>query len=221
MPINPGILAAAKRQSRRWLAGGISPSVVVAAYEPKGAQSLAASYINLANPGTSNAAAGVAPVFATGTGWSFNGTAHYLTTGIIPAAAYSMIVHVSGVAASGITRIAAGLSDSVGDVRFYLAPTGVAGTVHMHGYGDIFTRLAPALISGTMAIAGPNRYINGVADGSGGTWASPSRGIMIGAGNERGTAHFFCECTIKALYLYSATLTAPQVLAVHNALGTL
>lgn len=45
----------------------------VAAYQPKGAASYAASKTNLANPGTYDAAEGVAPSWAAATGWSFDG----------------------------------------------------------------------------------------------------------------------------------------------------
>jgi len=37
-----------------WLSGGIAAANCVAAYQPKGAASLEASYVNLANPGTYN-----------------------------------------------------------------------------------------------------------------------------------------------------------------------
>ncbi len=56
----------------------------VAAYQPKGAASLAASYVNLANPGTNNAAEGSAPSFSSA-GWTFNGTSNYLLiSGTLP-----------------------------------------------------------------------------------------------------------------------------------------
>ena len=40
----------------------------IAAYQPKGAASLAASYVNLQQPGTYDAAPGVAPTWAAGGG---------------------------------------------------------------------------------------------------------------------------------------------------------
>jgi len=60
-----------------WLVAGISASQVVAAYQPKGAVDLAASYVNLANPGTYDAQVGVAPTLES-SGWVFNGTTQYL-----------------------------------------------------------------------------------------------------------------------------------------------
>ena len=54
-----------------WYRAGGAP-LPVAAYQPKGAASLAASYVNLALPGTYDAAPGVAPSFDAATGWTFN-----------------------------------------------------------------------------------------------------------------------------------------------------
>ena len=66
-----------------WLAGGIHPSQVVAAYQPKGAASLAASYVNLANPGTNDAQVGVAPGLDS-SGWVFTGTEKLLGPNVSP-----------------------------------------------------------------------------------------------------------------------------------------
>ena len=67
----------------------------IAAYQPKGAADLAASYVNLITPGTYNAAPGTAPTFDAATGWTFNGSTQYLTTGVVPASGYSMLVRVA------------------------------------------------------------------------------------------------------------------------------
>lgn len=66
--------------SNWWAVAG---KTCVAAYQPIGAASLAASYTNLANPGTYDAAPGTAPTFAAATGWTFDGSTQYLTTGNI------------------------------------------------------------------------------------------------------------------------------------------
>lgn len=82
--INPYIHAAADW----WVVPG---KTCVAAYQPIGAASLAASYVNLANPGTYDAAPGVAPTWASATGWTFNGSTQYLTTGITPPRGPNMV----------------------------------------------------------------------------------------------------------------------------------
>lgn len=67
-----------------WLSGGIAAANCIAAYQPKGAADYAASKVNLANPGTYNAADGNAPGWDATNGWKFDGTNDYLSTGIVP-----------------------------------------------------------------------------------------------------------------------------------------
>lgn len=76
-----------------WEAGGATNCV--AAYQPKGAASLAASYVNLANPGVFDAAPGVAPTWDAATGWSFNGSTQYLRSGVPGSAAVSFLMRFS------------------------------------------------------------------------------------------------------------------------------
>ena len=76
-----------------WAALGLS-STIVAAYRCKGAASLAASYVNLANPGTNDAVPTVAPNFDTAFGWQGTGT-QYLTLPSI-ADGYSVIICFNG-----------------------------------------------------------------------------------------------------------------------------
>lgn len=55
-----------------WLAGGISSSDCISAYQAKGAASYVASKSNLANPGTYDLTDGATyPAWAAGTGWTF------------------------------------------------------------------------------------------------------------------------------------------------------
>ena len=83
-----------------WYLAGGAPAPI-AAYQPKGAASLAASYVNLANPGTYDAAPGVAPTHASATGWTFNGNTQYLTTNVATSgSAWSIVLryaHLLGV----------------------------------------------------------------------------------------------------------------------------
>src|SRR3989344_7466925 len=90
-----------------WTTAGGAPTPV-AAYQPISAASLTASYANLANPGTYTAAVGVAPTFASSTGWTFNGSTQYLTTGVIPANGWSMIVRFSNATGATVNGVAAG-----------------------------------------------------------------------------------------------------------------
>lgn len=67
-----------------YLKAGIEVADCVFAYAPDEADDLADSYVNLAHPGTNNAAPGVAPSWASVTGWTFDGVNDYLTTGAVP-----------------------------------------------------------------------------------------------------------------------------------------
>jgi hypothetical protein len=61
------LLGGGRRATPWWYVAG---QTCVAAYQPIGAPSLAASYVILANPGTYDAAPGVAPTFDAATGWT-------------------------------------------------------------------------------------------------------------------------------------------------------
>lgn len=64
-----------------YLAGSISPSNCLAAFQPVGAADLAASYTNLASSGSTwDAAPGDAPSFGA-LGWSFDGASEHLIVG--------------------------------------------------------------------------------------------------------------------------------------------
>lgn len=202
-----------------WLAGGAP--VPVAVYQPKGAASLAASYVNLARTdGTYNAAPGVAPTFAAATGWTFDGLTQYLFAGgIVPTQTYSAIIRFSNLTgtstylfgalrgASGF-RITANLSNT--QVRY------VNGTQ----VGAI-----PQLLGGVLAIAGVNGYRNGAVDVStlSASFASMHQ-IMIGAFNNdsaSGSPSSFAACKIQAFAIYSSVLTPSQVASVSAAMAAL
>jgi len=65
-----------------WLSGGIAAANCIAAYQPKGAASYAASLMDLSVTGN-DAYEGIAPTWDATNGWTFNGT-YFLKTGIIP-----------------------------------------------------------------------------------------------------------------------------------------
>jgi len=77
-----------------WYRAGGAP-MPVAAYQPLGASSLTASYVNVANPDAYNAAPGIAPAWAAATGWTVANAPNWLNTGVVPAAGYSWIVRLA------------------------------------------------------------------------------------------------------------------------------
>jgi len=191
-----------------------------AAYQPKGAASLVASYIDLSGNGN-NAGVGVAPTWDAVNGWKFNGSTQYLTTGFVPSSdtTQSMIVQYT-TRTSAAYRAIAGISDSSSQ-RLALSGQWTAGVAYMNGGG---LDIAPLLNAGNLCVAGVQGYRNGVADGAAfaPAWGGiPTSSVYIGCWNASGVAALFCALYIQAFALYDCTLTAPQVLAVANAMVAL
>ena len=199
-----------------WEAGGATG--IVAAYQPKGAASLAASYTNLANPGTYNASPGVAPTWAAATGWTFNGSTQYLTAGIVLFGGWTVLLRFSS-ATLGTTANIFGASPDATN-RFRFGPR-TAGIIYVFGAG--VATVAPAITSGVIGMAGSQPYRNGVADGSAlAAWTgSGSIVAFIGAFNSAGTPSGYQAANVQALAIYSATLTGAQVAAVTAAMNLL
>ncbi len=204
-----------------YLSGGIALANCVAAYQPKGAADLAASKINLAHPGTNDAAAGTNPSFATATGWTFlTASSQYLTTGITPLSGYSMIVAFDGVIANDTGNCLVGALDGNGSNRFYLLAgrTNGAFTGTVYGIGGIAN--TASVLSGTLAIAGQNGYKNGSIDTAVSTGTFPIIAINIGRTGYSGF-YAYASATIQAMSIYSVTITAPQILALSTAMAAL
>ena len=182
----------------------IGDNVVVAAYQPLGAADLADSYINLANPGTFDAAPGVAPTWAAGTGWQGDATRH-LTTGIIPDDGWSALVRFSE---SDGNENFFGMLTSV-DTRFYIS----------HVTDDViygqqkFIQVAGANAEGFHAIAGQQGYKDGAPHGDAiGTAAGTySHEIYLMATNNAGALLGRMHGNLQAVAIYSTTLSSFEV----------
>jgi len=193
-----------------WLAGGIPKGACVAAYQPLGAKSLRDSYTNLANPGTYDAAPGVAPTFNTATGWTFNGSDQYLETSITAQITWSAFVRFSNVTSSGYQYLFGYYITGVHEFAIFPATSG--GVYYSNGAA---ITVLPALTSGVLGFAGKTAYRNGNVDGSigAGGWANDTT-VKIGGGQ----ATRYIAGKIQAFALYDITLTAPQVAAVSTAM---
>ena len=203
-----------------YLAGGVSAANCVAAYAPKGAASLAASYTNLANPGTYTAAPGTAPTFDTATGWTFAAaSSQYLTTGITPGStSWSAIVRFSDTSGGGEYCLLGAYTNST--TGFLIQAK--TGTNHQYGNGGLLAK-AGAIASGVLAFAGQTAYRDGSAET--GTIAAgnvPSLQIYIGALNyQNGTAIQYEAGKIQAIAIYNVTLDAATVAAISTAMSLL
>lgn len=201
-----------------WVVAG---KTCVAAYQPIGAASLAASYTNLANPGTYDAAPGTAPTWAAATGWTFNGTDQYLTTGVLPVIqSWSYIVSFANVVNNYGT-----LGGGYSGVEFGIRPTagpGASNVVYQSGAAAGLV-IAPALTSGVVAFAGNTAYRNGSPEAGSiptgvGTFAN---GLYIAARNNSGTAQSLCAVDIYAFAIYSDTLSGAEVATLSAAMAAL
>lgn len=198
----------------------VAGKTCVAAYQPKGADDLADSYINLANPGTNNAAPGSAPSFAAATGWTFDGNTKYLTTGIVPANGYSLILRYSGLESSvgwfagayngtGNNRLSVGTPNGMGKIEF-----GSGKTVEVLNGGVVIAQAV-------LAVAGQQGYRDGSS--AGGAISAWDGGITAGIdiANLGGFNETKLACSILAVAIYSDTLSAAQVATVSAAMAAL
>lgn len=196
-----------------WLVAG---KTCVAVYQPKGAASLAASYVNLANPGTYDAALGVAPTWASATGWTFNGSTQYLTTGIVPASGWSMLARIANTIAWGGIVGATPTTSNGFSMRWF--PETLRVGIHETGF---IGNVAIATGNEVLALAGRNLYSDGVFLASGGGTLSTAPGLYIGAENLMGVKNYPFTGMILAVAIYSSTLTAGEVAAVSAAMAAL
>jgi hypothetical protein len=197
-----------------WLAGGIHPSQVVAAYQPKGAVDLAASYVNLANPGTYDATPIVAPTLDSN-GWVFSGGTQCLDTGIIPGREWSMVIRLTGADAGILCGSLSG-----GDTRFFLGNN--ASGYRQYANGPLLV-VSGVVSTGIMAICGANVYLNGSLDGTIDTGSLVStRPIYIGAANNLGTVLApIGSGTINGFAAFNFSLTDAQIAALSAAMAAL
>ena len=211
----PG-LAGAAAAANWWEAGGVTAANCIAAYTPKGAASLAASYDNNAAPGngladgTYDAAPGVAPTWASGTGWTFNGINQYLICSYGFPSGTSVLVRYSGVNTAGNVAI-------FGQDKNRLKPAVGATQEYKYGGTSAFA-LHVAAAAGVMGMTPSAAYFDGVSLGT----ITPGalydvQPVWIG-GQQPGS---YSACVIEALAIYNTTLSAPQVLAVSTAMAAL
>ena len=212
-----GVTAAA---AKWYLAGGISASACVGAYQAKGAASLAASYTNLANPGSHDLTLGTAPAWDATNGWK-GGSSAYLKTDITPTGAagtWSAAVRFSN--GGGGYECLLGCWSAGATNRFGFQLANYAGKVEISNYS--LKNWIHTKTSGAFVIAGTALYVDGALDplvlGGG---SSPGVPVYILALNNNGSPSSYTTSYIQALALYNTTLSAAQVAAVTTAMNAL
>lgn len=200
-----------------WYNAGSTPDPL-AIWQAKGAASLAASYVNLVNPGTHDLTVGVAPTLDS-YGWvSGSGTA-YLVSDIVPTLSYTMIARVIGTAA---VQAFMGVQTSATQ-RFYFRNTNT--TVEYYRGSAAAAVTPPGIIVDTVyAVADVNTYRNGVPEAiSAGGGSNPTHAIMVMGYNLAGAvaSRMLTGTKMAAAAVWNTTLTPQQVLDVSTALAAL
>lgn len=197
-----------------YLRGGITASKCVAAYDAANATTLANSYINLKNPGTYNLNPLVAPAFRPGKGWEFNGSTTKLDTGITAGTGWSMIVRFSDGYNIGDQQLAGAYVTKSFNLANRINTSPIK--VQYGNSGNIL--VAPAMLAGCLAVAGPKGYRNGVNEGGDiATGTMPAASIYIGT-QHAGAGYGFLRGKISHVAIYNDTLTPTEVAAVSNVL---
>lgn len=214
-----GNLTAQNFSNAWWAAAGCAASCV-AAYKSKGAASLAASYVNLKNPGTNDAAPGVAPNFAAATGRTYTGT-QYLTTGVVPVndQSYSAFIRSNNFAMDGFSLFGASWGSNKLVGVYYISVAG--GTLYFNG--SSVSNASSNTGDHVLGIVGNKAYRDGVAlAGTIGTTAgSNTNDIYIGGDNLNGTAENKGKFDELAFVVYNAVISGPQAVAVSAAMAAL
>jgi hypothetical protein len=203
-----------------WLAGGIPRTTCLAAYQPKGASSLAGSYTNLATPGINNAAPGVAPTWDVVNGWKFNGSSQYLKTGVIPSTNHSLIVLFSNCIIA--TAVLTGNYTDIPAQATFEIMTNYSSKVWYFAGGYIGKSASPTMTNGTLAIAGLNFYRNGILDATQSAPGTiPAHELYIGARNNKDTTvTLFNSVYVQAAAFYSIDITS-YIAALNAAINAL
>jgi len=219
--INRVLLAPYSTKLSTWyLAGGISSSNCIAAYRPKGAASLAASYSNIANPGTYDAALGTAPTWDATDGWIFDGSSQYLKTGVIPTndQTWSIIIRFSNSSTTTAYQTICGDGYNP-SLSIWVDKTSNNKFDWDNGGETVGTR--PALTNGVVCIAGTKAYKNATDEG---ITIIPFSGTItddMWIGKNNYATPYWWAGYIQALAIYNSTLTSTQVSAVTTAINAL
>lgn len=222
-----------------WLSGGVSASDCLAAYQSIGADSYAASKINLANPGTYDITNGASfPSWNAATGWTFDGVDDYLDTNLPGIdTASTVIVYINGFnPANTISNYIISTTDNDWNsetaisLGYYLAGDPSPYFVDVIAFlnsGNAYSDYDGEIANNTPYILGVSlsgRYKDGVKI----AWVSftsPSyntlRNYILGAVWGGSDYQNFGAMNILAAAIYNTTLTDDQVTAITTALQAL
>lgn len=221
---NPGLQVISPRGGAAipwWLSGGISAANCVAAYQPIGAASYAASKVNLANPGTYDAVDGTAtPDWDATYGWRFDkANSEYLVMQkAINGTGWSMVIRYKG-AVIGATMYMAG---AVNYSLYFGLGFRYNGDVYFAAGNQVYVKISGAPDGGTVVVSGTRGYYNADEKSSALT-GNTNNGSYIGIGCNLvgGSPSSYFKGDIYAMSVYDTTLNAAQVPAITTAIAAL
>ena len=199
----PG-LAQAAAAGGWWLTGGIAAANCIAAYQPKGAASLAASYVNLANPGTNDATVGVAPTLAAG-GWVLNGSTQYL---IVPpiGTGYSAIVQFTAALSSGTRAVFGTYQGFNNNAAIY--PNNGSQVNYFFGGVSARVNVGPQLLAGNLALTPTGGWRNGTKEATLSSSAGSAINTFVGCWNQAGSPANHLSVTVAAMAIYNIDISS-------------
>jgi hypothetical protein len=206
-----------------YLSGGIAAANCIAAYDAKNAASQAASYKNLANPGTYDLTTAKAPSWSAGTGWT-NALygAQYLNTGIYAGQHWTMIVRFSDGTAD--SKNLCGTVTTPG--KWFTISPNYGGSARLYAGGGYIIVFTSKIDTGTMAISGHQGYLNGVADGApcSDYTGDPEWMLFIGAMSTTNNTLSYGTSfigSIQAAAIYNISLSSTVIGLLTTAMATL
>ncbi|NLH07010.1 MAG: family 43 glycosylhydrolase [Chloroflexi bacterium] len=211
-----------------WLVAGITADQIYGAWQAKGAGSLAASYVNLADPGTHDLTEGVAPNYTDEAGWEFTGT-QYLNTGFTPVSSgrITMFIKVGGVVGDSITRGYMGyFYSSIRSVAI-LKEGGTNKAAYRYGASGAYITSESAVLDGVLGLYGQLAYLDGdnIGDTGVSSQVSNMQEIRIGTAgtDENPLLVNGAKCNVQAAILFNqgAMLTTDQITALSDAMARL
>jgi len=202
-----------------YLSGGIAAADVAGVWQPKGAASLAASYLRLAgDEGYANldpavVGNGVAPGFGAD-GWIGNASSAFLDSGLVPQSTWSAVIRFSSASSSTQWLFGEALSSR----EFAISPYYTSNVVIYRMGGS--ANVASGLASGVLAITPTDVYRNGIDDGNISGWSGTNTyKVYFLARNLSGSPSGYFGGIIQAIAIYKTTITAAQAAAVSSAVA--
>lgn len=200
-----------------WLtAGGLTLSDWVVAHDALYAADLAASYANLANPGTNDLTApAAAPTWDAVNGWTFNGSTQYLSS--VPILmAYSIVIQYTNYVANSGYLMGSYETDKVQAITSSATQTVV-------NRGGFVAQNVPVFTGGVFIVSGISSYRDGVKDSSETTGAVNSATVpaFLGCVNypDGGGAFAFTSVKIQRFAITNRELTQGEITAIVAAMG--